>query len=88
MYRGFGANVLGPFQVYKERSFLCKPKDCNNIGNSTVFIDRTPAYHASVHSQFSESLNKNKNTSNQMREQEMTSVLTALKYFEVFLAYF
>lgn len=39
-------------------------------------------------SELSESRNKNKNTSNQMREQEMTSVLTALEYFEVFLAYF
>lgn len=31
--RGFSARVLGPFQVEKERSFLCKPTDCNNTGN-------------------------------------------------------
>lgn len=43
---------------------------------------------ASMLSSLSESPSKTKNTGNHTNEAEVTSVLTALEHFEVFLAYF
>lgn len=84
---GFGAHVLGgPFRDFRDVLFFTRPKIAI-IQEIKVHLQTGPQ-HANALSYLSESLNKNKNTSNQTNEPEMTSVLTVLEYFEVFLAYF
>lgn len=83
---GFGAHVLGPFQDFKDVLFFTHPKIAI-VQEIDVYL-QAGLQRAGALSYLSESFNKNKNTSNQTNEAEMTSVLTVLEYFEVFLAYF